>query len=171
MDRVLQWVNHSPEELRNAMQKIPNYDFLIIGRTQRALGTHPKTQTKTERLVNIVCSLLLGRDIDVCAASRGMSREAAKLILQYSKAEGVSTDAEWPIIIHCKSKMSIGYIQAEGMKFETAIKHLKEIEEAGGYEEWKKQIEQNPQVWFHRIKFCYQTAKTAIDTFQELSTC
>lgn len=170
IDRVLHWVNRYPEELRNVMRQIPNYDFLIIGRTQRALGTHPRTQTETERLVNTVCSLLLRRDTDVCSASRGISREAAKLILQYSKAEGISTDTEWPIIIHCRSKMSSGYIQAEGMEFETAIKHLKEIEEAGGFEKWKKQIEQTPQIWVHRIKFCYQTAKTAINTFQELST-
>jgi hypothetical protein len=46
--------------------------------------------------------------------------EAAKLILKYSKAEGVSTGFEWPMIIHCKSEMT--------------IKYLRETEQAGGYE-------------------------------------
>lgn len=145
IDRMLMWINRYPEELKTVVRQILNYDFLIIGRTQRAFDTHPKTHTETERLTNMVCSLLLGRDIDVTAASRGISREAAKLILEFSKAEGVGTDAEWPIIIHCKSKMSIGHVQVEGLEFETGIKHPKEIEQAGGYENWKKRIEQTPK--------------------------
>jgi hypothetical protein len=65
--------------------------------------------------------------------------------------------------------MSIGYVQVEGLEFETGIKHPKEIEQAGGYENWKKRIEQTPKIWLNRIKLCHQIAETAVNTFKELS--
>ena len=94
MDRVLQWTGSHPDELRSVIRLIPRHEFLIIGRTQSALETHPRSQVETERLANRVCSLIIGQEIDVTAASRGLSCEAVALILRYSKAEDVRTNSE-----------------------------------------------------------------------------
>ena len=132
LDRALYWVEAYPNELRAVIQEIPLYDFLIIGRTRRAMATHLRSQIETENLANNVCSLLLDREVDITAASRGISLDAAKLILRYSKARYFETDSEWPIIIRCKSDMSLGYVEVDGLEFEDWLKHLKEVEDAGG---------------------------------------
>jgi hypothetical protein len=45
-----------------------------------------------------VFSLILGRDMDITDASRGISRNVAETILRYSR--GRFFDSEWPIILH-----------------------------------------------------------------------
>jgi hypothetical protein len=79
------------------------------------LETHPRSQVETKRLANRVCSLIIGQEIDVTAASRGLSHEAAALILRYSKAKDIGTDSEWPIIVHYKSDTLIRYVETEGL--------------------------------------------------------
>lgn len=168
MDRVLQWAGSHPEELRRVVGEIPGHDFLVIGRTSRAFGTHPLSQRETEGLTNRVCSLILGRNLDVTAASRGLSREAAGLILRYSKAGYCETDSEWPIIIHCKSGMPIGYVEVDGLGFEDWLQRPEEVEEAGGLEAWKRAKDEDPAAWLHRIRFAQGISETALRTYREL---
>jgi hypothetical protein len=169
MDRVLQWAGSHPEELRSVIRLIPRHDFLIIGRTQNAVETHPRSQVETERLANRVCSLIIGQEVDVTAASRGLSPEAAALILRYSKTKGVRTDSEWPVIVHCKSEMPIGYIEVEGLEYEDWLRHTDEVEKAGGLDIWKRAIDENPAAWLHRINCAHMIAETAISTYRALS--
>ena len=165
IDRIIRWEETHPEELREVIKQIPRHDFLVIGRTRRAFDTHPRSQRETEKWSNKVCSLLLGREIDVTAASRGISKRAAEILLKYSKARYCETDSEWPIIIHCKSEIPIRYIEVEGMEYEDWIRHKEEVERAGGLEEWKRKIDENPKSWMHRIRFAKGISETAISTY------
>ena len=61
IDRLMQWVCNYPEELASIVTQIPEHDFLVIGRTKRALSTHTRCQIETEGLTNKVISLLTGR--------------------------------------------------------------------------------------------------------------
>ena len=168
MDRILQWVGSNPQELRDVVRHLPQHDFLIIGRTERAMETHPQSQRETEGLANRVCSLLLGSSMDVTSASRGLSQDAARLILRYSKATECNTDSEWPLIIHCKSDMQVGYIEVDGLEFEDWIKKADEVESAGGVEAWKRSKDEDPAAWLHRIRFAEGIVETAISTYREL---
>ena len=168
IDRIIRWEETYPDELREVVKLIPKHDFLIIGRTERAFDTHPRSQVETEKWANKVCSLLIGREIDITAASRGISKEAAEMILKYSKAKYFETDSEWPIIIHTKSQIPIEYVEVDGLEYEDWIRHRKEVERAGGLEEWKKEIDENPARWMHRIQFAKWIAETAISTYNFL---
>lgn len=168
MDRILQWVGSHPQELRDVVRHLPQHDFLVIGRTERAMETHPRSQRETEGLANRVCSLLLGRAMDVTSASRGLSQDAARLILRYSKATECNTDSEWPLIIHCKSDIQVGYIEVDGLEFEDWIKKTEEVEGAGGVEAWKRAKDEDPAAWLHRIRFAEGIVETAISTYGEL---
>ncbi len=168
MDRVLQWAGSHPEELRRVVGEIPGHDFLVIGRTSRAFGTHPHSQRETEGLTNRVCSLILGRMLDITAASRGISQEAARLILRYSKAMYFGTDSEWPIIIHCRSDMPIGHVEVDGLGFEDWLKRQEEVEEAGGLDAWKRAKDGDPAAWLHRIRIAQDISEAALRTHREL---
>ena len=89
--------------------RVPGHDFLVLVRTRRAMDTHPRNQTETEALANKAFSLILGRDMDITAASRGISRDAAETILRYSRGRFFDSDAEWPIILHCEG-FELGYM-------------------------------------------------------------
>lgn len=170
-DRIIRWAETYPEELRSIVESIPEHDFLIIGRTKRAFNTHPRSQTETEKLPNKVCSLLLGREVDITAASRGISKRAAEIILRYSRSRFCETDSEWPIIIHCKSELSIGYVEAEGLEYEDWRRYREEVKKAGGLEKWKGEIDGDPDRWMHRIRYVKAISETAISTYYALTKC
>jgi len=168
IDRLIRWLQTYPDELNSIVKQIPSYDFLIIGRTQRAFDTHTRCQMETERLANKVCSLILGQEVDITAASRGLSKGASETILKYSKARYVETDSEWPVIIHCCSNTPIGYREAEGLGFEAGVRHSDEVEIAGGFEAFKKIVDNSPESWLHRIRYAMGISATAISTYESL---
>ncbi|MBI4318635.1 MAG: hypothetical protein HY675_09110 [Chloroflexi bacterium] len=151
-DRVLHWITHYPNELASIVQMIGGYDFLVIGRSTRALDTHPEIQVTTERRSNALLSAEFGEVMDITAASRGISRAAAELILQFSTASDVGTDAEWPLIVRRHSQLSWSYVEVEGLEFETATFFENEVKAAGGLEHWKKQRSESAREQRYRIE-------------------
>ncbi len=169
LDRVLRWAGSHADELRRVVGEIADHEFLIIGRTPHAMETHPVSQRETEGLANKVASLVLGLEVDVTAASRGLSQGATKTILEYSKAKSFDTDAEWPVIIQCKSNLPISYIEVDGLGFEDWLKLPGEVEAAGGLEEWKRAKDEDPARWLHRMRFAQMIAEAALATNRELA--
>jgi len=164
LDRALHWANTYPAELKQIRNIIPEHDFLILGRTPRAFETHPKPQRATEGLTNQVFALLMERSIDVNTASRGISHEAAKTILNHSQALGFETDVEWPLIIRLKSNLNISYREVEGLEHETHIKYPEAVQTAGGLKNWMRQLEQDPKEWLKRVNISQRMIETAIQT-------
>ena len=163
-DRLLQWVSSYPNELQEVVEKIPDYDFLVLGRTRRAFNTHTRCQIETEIISNKVISLLIGKEMDFTCASRGISRNAGEVILEKSKATHCSTDSEWPIIIKYLTDIPIGYIQVDGLEFESLFRAPERVEEAGGLDAFKKGLDNDPESWLHRIRLAEQICSTAITT-------
>ncbi len=167
-DRLLQWVSSHPNELQEVVEKIPDYDFLVLGRTPRAFNTHTRCQIETETICNKVISLIIGKEMDFTCASRGISRRAGEVILEKSRATHVSTDSEWPIIIKYLTDFPIGYIQVDGLEFESLFRAPERVKEAGGLEAFKKDRDSNPERWLHRIRLAEQICSTAITTYNSL---
>jgi hypothetical protein len=168
MDRILHWVTNYPSELREIVARIPDYDFTIIGRTARAFQTHPRNQVETEAIANKVFSLIYGRDVDITAASRGVSREAAEVILRYSRGRFFDTDSEWPTILLCGSSLKIGYVEAEGLEWETRLKREKMTLPDGRRVDVKEYYESNPESWVYRAMLAHMIARAALNTHREL---
>ncbi|MCX6648283.1 MAG: hypothetical protein NTV61_02690 [Candidatus Bathyarchaeota archaeon] len=167
MDRVLHWAAHYPSELGETVARIPDCDFTIIGRTARALQTHPRNQVETEAIANKVFSLIYGRDVDITAASRGVSREAAEVILRYSAGRFFDSDSEWPTILLCKSDLKIGYIEAEGLEWETRLKRDEMTLPDGRRVDIKEYYEANPESWVYRTMLAHRIARAALNTYRE----
>lgn len=168
LDRALHWANTYPTELKHIQNAIPEHDFLILGRTPRALETHPKPQRVTESITNQVFALIFG-SIDVNTASRGISRNAAEIILRYSQAPGFETDVEWPLIIRLKSNLNIGYMEVQGLEYETHIKYSEEVQNVGGLQNWKRKLERDPNEWLKRVNIDQRMIETIIQTQIKLS--
>ena len=165
MDRLLHWAKNYPEELKEITDYIPSHKFLIIGRTGRAFSTHPRNQMETEALANKVFSLIYGRDVDITAASRGVSREATEIILKSSKGSYFDSDSEWPTLL-LTAGFEIGYIETEGLEWETRLKRQEMTLPDGKRVDVKKYYESNPESWVYRTMLAYRIAKTALNTFR-----
>jgi hypothetical protein len=169
MDRVLHWARTYPEELKKVTAAIPGHDFLVLGRTRRAMETHPRNQVDTENLANKVFSLIVGREMDITAASRGISREAAEQILRYSRGRFFDSDSEWPIILQCRG-FTLDYIEVEGLEWETQMKRGEMALPSGRKVSPKEYYESNPESWVYRLKMAHGIARAAYITKKAMSS-
>jgi hypothetical protein len=168
MDRVLYWAAHYPDELREIVGKIPDLDFTIIGRTPRALQTHPRNQIETEAIANKVFSLIYGRYVDITAASRGISKAATEILMNYSRGRFFDNDSEWPTILLRKGGLSLGYIEAEGLEWETRLKREQMTLPDGKLVDVKEYYERNPESWVYRLMLAHRIAKVALETSRDM---
>jgi len=167
-DRVLHWAAHYPDELRGVVSRISELDFTIIGRTQRALQTHPRNQVETEVIANKVFSLIYGREVDITAASRGISRAAVEVLAKYSHGRFFDNDSEWPTILLCLGGLSMGYVEAEGLEWETRLKREQMTLPDGRRVDVKDYYEGNPESWVYRLMLAHRIAQAALETSRNI---
>ena len=160
-DRLIVWASRYPNELADVASKISRFDFLVIGRTNRAFRTHPRTQRDTEAVTNAVCSLLLRKSLDVTCASRGLSRSAASYLCARSTAEGYETDVEWPFLMFNQERFRTGYAAVEGLEYEDWLKEPDQIRRLG-YDGWLRAKESNPREWTTRTRWAARLVQTAL---------
>lgn len=150
-DRLLHWLEHHADELASVVERIPEHDFTVLGRTGRAFRSHPATQYDTERIVNCVFARISGHEWDVTAAARGLSRVAAQVIVGESNDDTFGNDASWPLLIQQHKQLTMAEIKTEGLEYETAQKYADATAKMGGDEQWKAQIDSNPLKWLNRL--------------------
>lgn len=151
-DRMLHWADRFPQELREIVAAIPEYDFTVLGRTPRAFETHPRIQRETERIINHVFALASGHEWDIGAAARGMSRAVAHSIVHNCPEETVGTDAAWPLHVQQVGRFGMVHVETEGLEFETPDRYVDEIQRAGGLAAWMAELDTNPRQWGVRLR-------------------
>jgi hypothetical protein len=160
-DRALHWAERYPEELAHVVARTADYDFTVLGRTTRAFESHPRIQRDTEAIVNHVYTTVSGRDWDVTAAARVLSRRAAEAILSGCPDESIGTDVSWPLFVE-RGGLTIGYIATEGLEFETADRYTDEIAAAGGLACWIAQLDADPHRWIQRLEIARLEVEAAL---------
>jgi hypothetical protein len=150
-DRILHWAERYPDELARVTQQVTEHDFTVIGRTPRAFESHPRIQRETEVIVNHVFATASGLAWDVTAATRGLSRRAAEAILAGCPDVEVSTDVSWTLFLNQAGGFALGYVETDGMEFETADRYADAIARVGGLERWLDQLDADPRNWAHRL--------------------
>ncbi len=119
LDRLIHWIEVYPEELAQVAQRAQRCDCLVVGRTGRALMTHPRALRETEQIANDVFAHITGCAYDVCVATRGFSHEAAKQVLAASRTEtSLGVDGEWVYLCQ-QAGFRLDYVETEGMEWET----------------------------------------------------
>ncbi len=151
LDRILHWVEYFPEELADVVDRLPDHDFSVLGRTTAAFDSHPRIQRDTEAIVNHVYGLASGRGWDITAAARGIGRRAAEAILAGCLDETIGTDASWPLFLQRQGTFTLGYCTTQGLEFETPDRFPLEVAAAGSREAWTAQLDTDPRHWALRL--------------------
>ena len=165
LDRLLHWWRTYPAELGRTVGLIPGRDYLIIGRTERAFGTHPECQRLTEGITNRVGTAVLGRfcpaarDWDFAAGSAGLSREVAAYLVGRSRAESNATDLEWPVLA-AAAGFRVEFIAVEGLEFETADYYPEEVAALGSVGAWVE-ARNTLAEWVARTRLTYESLLAA----------
>jgi hypothetical protein len=148
-DRLLAWAKKHLSELKNVVSKIPQHDYLVIGRTERALNTHPIHWVETEKITNKICSLELGKEVDIAAGTCSYSRVSGNYIKKYSKEK--MTDAEWAMIVQRIAKLNVDYIPLDGLEYDEAINGL------------NRKVSES-EAWLSRLRLSLIISETACNT-------
>ncbi|HEY8293405.1 MAG TPA: hypothetical protein VIG44_12995, partial [Thermomicrobiales bacterium] len=138
-DSALHWARAWPDELAAVNTAIAAHDFLLLGRTARAMASLPEAQRETERLINLLFARTTGgvgfslREsgqgeayateetlIDICTGAWGFSRRGIAAIHARSCVTDIGFHAEWPLIARDTPGLRVAYLPCEGLEYETA---------------------------------------------------
>jgi hypothetical protein len=161
LDRALHWAEQYPEELPVAITFARSYDCAVFGRTARAFATHPRAQRDTEAIANHGFALASGLPWDTMGAARGLSRRAAELIVGRSTDDTVGSDCSWPLLCRAAG-LRLGYLETEGLEFETLDRFGDEIAGLGGPQAWLERLDADPRQWAMRLELARAEVEAAI---------
>jgi hypothetical protein len=165
-DRALHWAERYPDELARVAAELGEWDFTVLGRTERAFASHPRIQRDTEAIANTVYTEASGWDWDVTAAARGISRAAAAAILEGCHEQSIGTDVAWPLFLQRRGGFTLGYRATEGLEFETADRYGDQVAAAGGVEAWKARLDADPRRWVQRLDVARAEVAAAVPYVQ-----
>ncbi|MAG36911.1 MAG: hypothetical protein CL878_11810 [Dehalococcoidia bacterium] len=172
-DRLIHWLRVAPPELQAVLDQLTaarTFEFLILGRTAAAFGTHPRVQRETETVTNHAFSAWFGHPADVGAGSCGVTAEGAALIAEHSDEPTNATDAEWPAIVQCLAPGRVRYRATEGLSFETADYFMAEIRRAGGEVQWQEQVYEQPAMWLQRLELSHNSVRAMLAVAKRLGS-
>ncbi|MDX1991636.1 MAG: hypothetical protein SF029_04575 [bacterium] len=161
MDRLLRWIELCPGELVQTVARLQMSDCLIIGRTEAAYATHPRSLIETERLVNEVFTHWFRQQeaaftehstVDFCAGSKGFSRRAADyLMAANANGDALHMDVAWPILLQQRS-FSLDYAEVDGLDWETADRYLPQAATAQQQTSLAAEKDADPVHWALRVR-------------------
>lgn len=163
MDRLLRWVETRPEEWQQSVQAIQTTDCLVMGRSDVAYRTHPKSLVQTEAISNRVVSFFLGQEMDVSAGSKGFSRPAAEYLAMNTRpGRALGTDAEWPILLK-RAGYQVEYRVVDGLDWESADRYQEQAAGPEGQRLAAEQVDADAHNWEWRVKVAQEIVDVAIE--------
>jgi hypothetical protein len=164
MDRLLRWAETRPQEWREAVEAIQMTDCLVMGRSDAAYRTHPKSLVLTEAISNRVVSHFLGREMDVSAGSKGFSRTAVEYLAAKTRpGRALGTDAEWPILLH-QAGYRVDYLEVEGLDWESADRYQVQAANPDDQRLAAEQVDADPSSWEWRVHVADEIVQVALET-------
>ena len=181
-DSALHWARAWPDELAVVNATIAAHDFLLLGRTARAMASLPEAQRETERLINLLFARTSGGVgfslptlsqvepaqrapgateeplIDICTGAWGFSRRGIAAIHAQSRVTDIGFHAEWPLIARDTPGLRAAYLPCEGLEYETADRYGDEIAAAGGIAAWHARQNADIHQWQQRIGYISEVA-------------
>ena len=170
-DSALHWARAWPDELDRVNATIAAHDFLLLGRTARAMGTLPEAQRETERLINLLFARTTGgldpwrlgdesdTPIDICTGAWGFSRRGIAALHAASRVTDIGFHAEWPLIVRDTPDLRCAYLPCEGLEYETADRYGDQIAAAGGLAAWHARQNADIHQWRQRVGYITQVAE------------
>lgn len=164
MDRLLRWVETRPQEWQQAVRAIQTTDCLVMGRSQAAYQSHPKSILLTEAISNRVVSEILGQEMDVSAGSKGFSRQAAEFLAANTHpGRALGTDAEWPILLK-RAGFRVDYLVVDGLDWESADRYQEQAADPENQQRAAEQVDADSQSWEWRVRVAGEIVEVALES-------
>jgi hypothetical protein len=142
LGHALRWLENDPAELERALHAGPDTELLVIGRSERAFARSPARLRETERVVNHIYELAMGRTWDLMFAIRRLSPRAAGLVVaECGELEFYTNDVVWPLLAEARG-FSVGYFAADGLDYRTTADFDSDADERDG----------EPLLWLERLE-------------------
>jgi hypothetical protein len=170
-DSALHWAHHWPGELDEVNRTIAQHDFLLLGRTARAMASLPEAQRETERLINLLFARTTGGLdpwrlvdepdvlIDICTGAWGFSQRGVAALRARARIADIGFHAEWPLSARGTPALRCGYLPCEGLEYETADRYGDQIAAAGGIAAWHATQNADIYHWQQRIAYITEVAE------------
>lgn len=155
-DRILHWYKNYKAEFEKTLSNYNEFDFVLIGRTDRAHKSHHEALYKTELILNKLFSqvLHLNHTMDMLCANWILTKSLAKKILSIKLYSSTGFYLYWPFVLWRENKNKI-YIQVEGQEFETPDRFIDEIKKIG-YNTWIETLDTGRE-WNRRVSIINDT--------------
>jgi hypothetical protein len=148
LDHALRWIEADAAELRQHLAELPA-DFVVIGRTERAMNACPRRLRDTEAIVNHIYRLATGRNWDLMFATRVMSRKAAAVIVEHGTEDSIANDVEWPFVAE-RMGLSVAYREAHGLSYRITA----------DFDTDADHHDDDPRAWIARVELANLHAQT-----------
>lgn len=166
MDRLLRWAETRPAELHQTVERIQQAECLVIGRSPRAMDTHPRALAQTEAIPNQIFSHILGQPLDLSAGSKGFRRDVAQFIVQNSQGgKALGTDSEWVILARRGGYKISGFL-VDGLDWESADRHAEFAADDEKQRLAAAEYDADPQNWQHRVQVADEIVAVGIETLK-----
>jgi hypothetical protein len=152
MDLLLHWLEVARADLTGATRAMTGTDLLIVTRTARADATRPEALRRTEHVINLVCSHLLGfeRVVDVCVGSRGLSRRACEVVLARG-SEALWVEGEWPVLVQ-RAGYEVSTYESDGVEWETPDQYLSTVAGPAVRARIASELDRDATEWSRRVE-------------------
>jgi hypothetical protein len=152
MDHLLRWMETKPDEWTKVTGVAAHTSFLVMGRSPQAYSTYPLAIRETERPINRLFSRIFGRQMDLCAAARGMSRDVARMLQQESTSVATfGVDTEWPAIAF-RNDVELAYVEVDGLDWESADQYQSSAADAARQLQMAALYDREPENWSFRVR-------------------
>lgn len=148
LDHALRWIEADRAELQRHLAEKPA-DFVVIGRTERAMNACPRRLRDTEAIVNHIYRLATGRDWDLMFATRLLSPKAAAVIVEHGTEDSIANDVEWPFVAE-RMGLSVAYREAHGLSYRITA----------DFDADTDHHDDDPLAWVTRVELAYLHAQT-----------
>ncbi len=165
LDRMIRWVETRPDELHDSVEKLQAVDCMIFGRTEQAYLTHPRALHETEKVPNAMFSYWFGREMDLCAGSKGFSRVAAEYVLAHSvDTDALRMDVEWPVLLK-RAGFSWDYAEVDGLDWESADQFQDVASDQARQQKIAEAYDEKVKSWSLRVTVSQKLTTAGLDAF------
>jgi hypothetical protein len=152
MDHLLRWMETRPDEWNKVTGAAAHTPFLVMGRSPQAYSTYPLAIRETERPINRLFSRIFGRQMDLCAAARSMSRDVASMLQRESTSVATfGVDTEWPAIAF-RRDVELAYVEVDGLDWESADQYQSSAADAARQSRLAALYDRDPENWTFRVR-------------------
>lgn len=166
LDRWLHWSMSHHDELTGLPERLRRDHadawYICLGRTARAMRTHPVTQAFPETMTNRALSNVAGRALDATAGAAWIRQPAARLIVEGSSELSKATDLEWPGLVLRADANRLAGLLLEGLEFETPDGYPAEIAASGSLEAWISATYDPPRMVRERLQLAADSVAALI---------